>query len=147
MNPPAIHIELVAAPIDFPSLQPMLADPDTGAHGWFLGVTRRTTGDAITQTLHYEANQPMAIAELKRLANEAIDKFGLTRVVIVHRLGEVPIEQSSVVVGCSSPHRPETFAALPWIMNELKRDVPIWKRETYADGSKDWVHPEPEKPE
>lgn len=142
MNEAAIHVELVAKSIDFPSLQRSLDDPDTGAHGWFLGVTRRTTGDAITQTLHYEANEPMAIAELKRLADEATQKFSLTRVVIVHRLGEVPIGHASIIVGVSSPHRPATFAALPWIMDELKRDVPIWKRETYQDGSKQWVHPD-----
>lgn len=141
MSEAAIHVELVSIPIDFPSLQSLLDDPDTGAHGWFLGVTRRTTGDAITQTLHYEANGPMAIAELKRLANEAIGRFGLTRVVLVHRLGEVPIGEASVIVGASSPHRPAAFASLPWIMDELKRDVPIWKRETYQDGSNEWVHP------
>jgi molybdopterin synthase catalytic subunit len=136
-----IHVELRPSPIEFESLQPLLSDPDVGAHGWFVGVTRRTTGDAITQTLHYEANQPMAITELKRLAGQAIEKFSLSRVVIVHRLGEVPIGQASVVVGCCSGHRPATFAALPWIMDELKRDVPIWKRETFANGSKQWVHP------
>jgi molybdopterin synthase catalytic subunit len=61
--------------------------------------------------------------------------------LIVHRLGEVPVGQVSVVVGCSSAHRVATFQALPWIMDELKRDVPIWKRELYTDGTTEWVHP------
>ncbi len=83
----------------------------------------------------------MAIRELEKLAAQAIHKFSLTKLVIVHRLGEVPVGQASVVVGCSSPHRPATFAALPWIMDVLKRDVPIWKRELYTDGTTEWVHP------
>ena len=135
-------IELVDHPIDIVGLQNSLSDPDVGAHAWFLGVTRRTTDDRVTETLSYEAHQPMALKELEKLAALAMQKFALRRLVIVHRLGEVPVGQASVVIGCSSPHRGDALAALPWIMDLLKKEIPIWKRELYIDGTTEWVHPE-----
>ncbi len=136
-----IWIQLVETPIDQESLRDKVADPDVGAHGWFVGVTRRTTDKRVTNTLTYEAHPPMAIRELEKLAEAAIERFSLCRIVIVHRLGEVPVGDASVVVGCSSGHRPQTFQALAWVMDTLKREVPIWKRETYVDGTTEWLHP------
>lgn len=141
MRSDRIWIELVDSPIEQELLRDKVADPDVGAHGWFVGVTRRTTGQRVTEVLSYEAHPSMATRELERIAESAIEKFGLARIVIVHRLGEVPVGQASVVVGCSSGHRPATFEALAWTMDALKRDVPIWKRETYVDGTSEWVHP------
>jgi molybdopterin synthase catalytic subunit len=141
MEQHAIFIALVDSVIDPHTLYEKLADPDVGAHGWFIGVTRRTTDQQVTQSLSYQAHRPMAMRELTNLAQSAAKKFSLARVVIVHRLGEVPVGQASIVVGCSSGHRPETFAALAWIMDTLKREVPIWKRETFVDGTQEWVHP------
>jgi molybdopterin synthase catalytic subunit len=146
MNSSHVHVDIVDRAIEtHPSLETWrrcLDDPDTGAHVWFYGVTRRTTGDKITDTLTYEAHPTMAVKELGRLAVEAIKKFALCRMLIVHRIGNVPVGQASVVVGCSGAHRAEVFAAVPWIMDNLKRDVPIWKRETFHDGKQIWVHPE-----
>ena len=136
-----VFVLLVDEPIDIDTLRDKIADPDVGAHGWFEGVTRRTTEDRVTERLSYEAHRPMAEAELRKLAEAAIEKFSLTRIVIVHRLGEVPVGEASVVVGCSSSHRPPTFQAMAWVMDVLKRDVPIWKRESYVDGTTEWVHP------
>lgn len=141
MHEKQIWIELVDQPIDLHTWREKIADPDVGAIGWFEGVTRRTTDGKITAALSYEAHRPMAISELTKLACGARERFNLTKVVIVHRLGQVPIGQASVVVGCSSAHRGPTFAALPWMMDALKRDVPIWKQEHYADGATEWVHP------
>ena len=146
-----IWIELTDEPIQISAYQEKVADPDVGAHGWFLGVTRRTTsrananeGDAktrVTVSLSYEAHHQMAHKELLTLAEQAITRFGLAKIVIIHRLGEVPVGEASVVVGCSSPHRPATFDALAWVMDTLKRNVPIWKRERYADETTEWIHP------
>jgi molybdopterin synthase catalytic subunit len=141
MNRQRSHVELVDQPIDLESLRELIADPDVGAHGWFLGVTRRTTDDRVTDRLSYEAHRPMAIRELETLADSAIARFSLCRLVLVHRLGEVPVGEASVVVGCSSGHRPQVFEALAWVMDTLKREIPIWKRETYTDGTTEWVHP------
>jgi molybdopterin synthase catalytic subunit len=141
MNAEATYIELTDLPIDTESMRARLADPDVGAIGWFEGVTRRTTDDRVTESLSYEAHRPMAISELEKLAAQAVEKFSLHRCVIAHRMGEVPVGEASVVVGCSSGHRVATFEALPWIMDALKRDAPIWKRELYTDGTTEWVHP------
>ena len=92
------HIELVDGPIQVEALRDRIDHPDAGAQGWFVGVTRRTTGDLITQTLHYEAHQSMATSELMKLAIDAMQEFSLLRLVIVHRLGEVPIAEAIVVV-------------------------------------------------
>ncbi|MEE2938288.1 MAG: molybdenum cofactor biosynthesis protein MoaE [Planctomycetota bacterium] len=138
-----ICVQIIDTPIQWDQLISKVADPDAGAHGWFVGVTRRTTDSRVTETLAYEAHLPMATRELEKIAAAAIENFSLFQVVIVHRLGEVPIGEASVVVGCSSGHRPETFEALSWIMDTLKREVPIWKREQYVDGSTEWVHPTP----
>lgn len=141
MSIPRIFIQIVDHPIDQSGLEENIAHPDAGAQGWFVGVTRRTTGARVTSFLSYQAHVPMAQRQLQRLAERAAERFSLLGVVIVHRLGEVPIGQASVLVGCSSGHRRETFEALQWIMDTLKRDVPIWKQERYQDGSKEWVHP------
>ncbi|MCC9603251.1 molybdenum cofactor biosynthesis protein MoaE [Stieleria sp. JC731] len=142
----SILIRLVHARIDLAQWSDVLADPDTGAHAWFSGVTRRKTRDQsgtvrVTKTLYYEAHESMALRQLRQIAEDAKQKFNLFNVVIVHRLGEVAIGESSVLVGCSSAHRREAFEALPVIMDELKADVPIWKREMFVDETTQWIHP------
>jgi molybdopterin synthase catalytic subunit len=134
-------VTLVDERLELTQWQSYLADPDVGAHAWFVGVTRRMTDGKQTASLSYEAHRKFAERELQQLARCAIVKFGLTRVILVHRLGVVPIGEASVIVGCSSPHRTAVFAALPWIMDELKRIVPIWKQEQYVDGTTQWIHP------
>ncbi|TWU08347.1 Molybdopterin synthase catalytic subunit [Stieleria varia] len=148
-------VQLVQTPIRMEPLLPLLDDPDCGAQSWFHGVTRRTTMvDApsqsepgsrsqcqITETLFYESHQTMALKQLHELADNALQRFGLSRIVIVHRLGEVPIGEASVVIGCCSAHRRNSFDALPWMMDELKSNVAIWKQERLQDGSTLWVHP------
>jgi molybdopterin synthase catalytic subunit len=89
--------------------------------------------------LAYEAFVPMAEAELGRLRDEAMARFGLVRCLIHHRLGEVPLLEAAVVVAASSPHRREAFEAAAWIMDRIKERVPIWKRERYTDGAQTWV--------
>ncbi|WP_182867290.1 molybdenum cofactor biosynthesis protein MoaE [Rhodopirellula sp. JC639] len=141
-----ILIRLVQSPIELSDWSSTIDDPDTGAHAWFAGVTRRKTTTEggrvrITKTLHYQAHESMALGQLQQLAEQAMRTYSLAAVVIVHRLGEVPLGQASVLVGCSSAHRRDAFSALPWIMDRLKADVPIWKRETFADDSTEWIHP------
>ena len=141
MFEPKITVELVDFAINRESYEQEIANDDVGAHAWFLGVTRQVTGDQITKALHYEAHREMAIQQMLKIAEEAARKFSLAAVVLVHRLGTVPVGQASVLVGCSSAHRPESFSALPWIMEVLKRDVPVWKQDLDVTGSATWIHP------
>ncbi|XZE55354.1 molybdenum cofactor biosynthesis protein MoaE [Planctomycetaceae bacterium SH139] len=134
-------IELTDDPLDAAAILALVADDDCGAQMIFLGCTRRTTGERITQRLTYEAYRSMAISELRGLAEQAANRWKLRHLAIYHRLGEVAVGQASVAIAASSPHRPDVMAAIPWLMDRLKEAVPIWKQETFADGSSAWIHP------
>jgi len=128
-------------PIDIVSFRKLISDPDVGAHAWFEGVTRRTTGNLKTEKLCYAAFRPMAVTQLKIIGDESLVRFGLTKIVIAHRLGVVPIGEASLIVGCSAAHRATVFAALAEIVDRIKVDVPIWKKEFFVGGNQHWVHP------
>lgn len=119
--------------------------PEAGRVGGtclFLGTTRRWTDSEETPSLHYEAYREMAEAELARLAQAAMDRWDLVRVVAIHRLGAVPSAEASVVCAASAAHRAPAFEACRWLIDTLKTDVPIWKQEARADGTVEWVQPE-----
>lgn len=122
-----------------------LATPEAGGLALFVGTTRQWTsgdeGPTETERLSYEAYEPMALAELDRLAAEAAARWPVARCCLWHRTGGVPVAEASVVVGVATPHRAEAFAACRWLIDTLKERVPIWKRETFADGTTAWVRP------
>ncbi len=134
-------VDLVHRPIDAAALLAGVGSPDAGANLLFTGTTRRTTGEVTTDWLDYEAYEPLARSELERLRDQAIVRFGLCGCGIVHRLGRVAAGETSVAVAVSAGHRREALAAADWLLNELKRQVPIWKREA-GPGGMAWVHPE-----
>lgn len=114
-----------------------------GAAVLFVGTTREFTAGRRTVTLHYEAYREMAEAELHKLATEAGKRFDLCHCAVVHRLGEVPLGETSIVIAVSAPHRADAFEAGRWLIDTIKQTVPIWKREQYDDGSNHWIHPDP----
>ena len=128
-------------PIDVSNLLESMPSPETGAVVVFLGVTREFTDERRTVQLKYEAYEEMALKELNRLEVSAREKWSLTQCMIVHRLGLVPIGEASVAVITASTHRKEAYAASEWLMDTLKKSVPIWKQEHWDDGSTQWVHP------
>ena len=83
----------------------------------------------------------MAHRRLSELEAEARQRWPVIECIVVHRLGRVPIGEASVAIAVSTPHRRDAFAACQWLIDSLKRDVPIWKREQWADGTTEWVHP------
>ena len=103
-----------------------------------LGTARGVTDGVVTVRLDYEAHEPLASAALERLRVEALARFGLTGCVVEHRLGTIAIGEASVGIALSGPHRAEAFAAAEWLMTEIKRQVPIWKREVW-DGGESWA--------
>ncbi len=105
----------------------------------FVGTTRRFTDGRETVRLTYDAYVPMAGAELQRLADTAADRWPVEKLVLHHRTGEVPVAEASVIVGVACAHRDAAFAAGRFLIDTLKTRVPIWKRETFADGSQEWV--------
>jgi molybdopterin synthase catalytic subunit len=132
-------IAVTEAALDGAGLRAEALDPRAGAVVVFEGCARDSHQGRPVALLAYEAFVPMAEAELARLRDEAIERFGLIRCLIHHRLGEVPLLEAAVVVAVSSPHRREAFEAAAWIMDRIKERVPIWKRERYLDGAQTWV--------
>src|SRR5687768_17062532 len=139
--------ELTTDPIDITSIARRVVPPECGATVTLDGYARRFTKDKktgeIRQTQHlvYEAYEPMAIKEMRKLIEQAIRDFEIAHVGIVHRLGKLEIGETSVVISVAAPHRKAAFAACEWLIRELKRTVPIWKKEVYADGEV-WVEGE-----
>lgn len=102
------------------------------------GFVRRFTKGRETLFLEYEAYQPMAIKEMEKLGALAREKFDIAHIGVVHRLGKLEIGETSVVISVAAPHRRAAFEACEWLIVELKRTVPIWKKEIYADGET-WI--------
>lgn len=141
MVPCKVHILLTEDPLSVADITRLVQDGDCGAQLVFLGCTRRSTGEKTTVCLQYEAYREMAENELRKLAVEASERWPIRHLVIHHRLGRVEVGLPSVVVAASSPHRDAVMESIPWIMHRLKQEVPIWKRETWDDGTTEWVHP------
>jgi len=134
-------IKLTREPLDTAPLLATAQSPQAGAVLLFLGVTRQHTEGRETSELHYDAYETMAVQELSTLEAEARQRWNLTECLIVHRLGCVPLGESSVAIVIASPHRRAAFAAGEWLIDTLKERVPIWKQEYWADGTNAWVHP------
>jgi molybdopterin synthase catalytic subunit len=139
-----IRVELVSGPIRTDDVRARLAgDSNLGGIVTFEGVTRADLdpehGPVVR--LEYEAYSEMAQRQLERLAEQAQSRWSLGRVVIIHRLGAVSPGEASVVIGVAAGHRAEAFEACRWLIDTLKKDVPIWKKDVYADGFTRWVQP------
>jgi molybdopterin synthase catalytic subunit len=131
--------ELVRTVIAVQPLLQAVTRADCGAIALFVGTTRDHHQGKKVETLSYEAYEPMAVAALGAIEEEATRRFEIAICRIVHRLGEVPIIEASVMVAVAAAHREPAFEACRWAMNELKRTVPIWKKEHYAEGGESWV--------
>lgn len=131
--------ELTRAVIDVAPMLAAAARRECGAVNLFLGTTRDHHDGRRVLRLEYEAYDAMALAALATLERVASERFALAHCFVIHRLGDVPVTEVSVAVVVSSPHRGAAFEAASWIMDELKRTVPIWKKEFFADGDAHWV--------
>lgn len=131
--------ELTTEPIDITSVARRVVPLECGATVTLDGYARRFTKDKQTgetrETDHlvYEAYEPMALKEMAKLVEQVKAEFEISNVGIVHRLGKLEIGETSVVISVAAPHRRAAFAACEWLIKELKRTVPIWKKEVYAD--------------
>jgi molybdopterin synthase catalytic subunit len=116
--------------------------PEDGAVVVFDGIVRDNSRGRRTLYLDYEAYDEMALTQMRELAAQARSRFAIRHVTIVHRLGRVEIGETSVLIVVASAHRAAAFDASRWIIDTLKQTVPIWKRETFADGAV-WAPGEP----
>lgn len=133
--------ELTTAPIDVGAVARRIVPSACGATVTLDGYVREYTRGRRSLYLVYEAYEPMALKELQRLAGQAHQLFDIAHIGIVHRTGRLEIGETSVVISVSAPHRRAAFEACEWAIKELKRTVPIWKKEFYEDGEI-WVEGE-----
>jgi len=134
-------IDITEAPIDHAALTDHVRSNQAGAVCTFLGTVREMTGDRRTLSLDYEAYPEMAMKKLAELEDQARARWPIIEAAIVHRAGHLDLGEISVVVAVSCPHRHDAFEACRWLIDTLKEVVPIWKRESWADGTEEWVHP------
>lgn len=132
---------LTRAPIDSAQLLEEIGNAAHGAVLLFLGVVRDINDGRSVSGIEYSAYEAMAALELQAIADEAADQHPGGAVVIVHRLGELALQEPSVAIVVGHSHRDEAYQLSRWCIEELKRRVPIWKRERYADGTREWVDP------
>src|SRR5262245_12826048 len=134
-------IQLTDHAIDTAALVDAVRHPSAGAVVLFLGTTRELTAGRQTVALDYEAYREMAEQKLAEREAEARRRWPVIECIVVPRLGRVPPAEASVAIVVSTPHRRDAFAAGEWLIDTLKHDVPIWKREQWSDGTTEWVHP------
>ncbi len=130
--------ELTTSPIDITSVARRVVPPECGATVTLDGYVRKFTKGRETLYLVYEAYDEMAMKEMRKLIDAAHSKLEISNIGIVHRTGRLEIGETSVVISVAAPHRKAAFDACEWLIAELKRTVPIWKKEVYADGE-EWI--------
>jgi len=138
----AVRVELVRGAIDLAGVQAEVKAGGDGAVCVFDGIVRDNTRGRATLHLDYEAYEEMALKQMMELRAEAIARFGVREVAIVHRLGRLVVGETSVLIVVSSAHRGAAFEACRWVIDTLKKTVPIWKKEQFVDGSV-WADGEP----
>lgn len=119
--------------IDIQNVKESLKRDDTGAIVFFLGEPRRSAEDGKVVSINYTAYIDMALKEMQKIENDAQKIFKVKDVVIIHRVGEIPLKEISFLVAVSSAHRDEGFGACRWIVDEVKAKVPIWKEIMYEE--------------
>ena len=134
-------IQLTPDPIDTNQVLRQASSKQAGAVVLFVGTTREFTNGRQTASLDYECYPDMAEGKLRELENQARNRWPIVECVIIHRLGYVGLGEASVAIAVSSPHRKDAFHAGQWLIDTLKEVVPIWKKENWADGTSEWVHP------
>jgi MoaE-MoaD fusion protein len=142
VSEPAPLVKIVRERIVPHDIIPPLERAEDGAIVVFDGTVRNHSRNRKTLYLEYDAYEEMALAQLKELAGEALQRFAVRNVAVVHRLGHLEIGESSVLIAVFSAHRAAAFDACRWLIDTLKRKVPIWKKEFFEDGAV-WADGEP----
>ena len=135
-------IEITSTQIDTSAVLASVHSTQAGAAVLFVGSTRQFTDGRETLKLDYECYEALAIKKMTEILEQAKTKWKIEACSIVHRVGTVELGEASIAVAVSSPHRADSFEAGRWLVDTLKTEVPIWKRDYWADGSSEWIHPD-----
>ena len=136
-------ISLTPDPLDAARAIAFVTDGHAGAIDVFLGTTRHDT-DATGRTLialDYEAYPDMAVTQMRDIATRARQHWPVLKVALLHRVGRVAVGEPSVIIAVSTPHRADSFAVCKFIIDTLKKEVTVWKKEIWTEGEGTWVHP------
>lgn len=140
---PSEPVRLVHGPLDVAAILSDHAPHGAGAACLFVGIVRPEQGKGQSLVaLDYSAYEEMAIEQMRAVRRRAIAKFELIEAMLVHRLGRVELGEASILVATWSGHRTESFESCRWMVDAVKADVPIWKKDLWADGSASWVEPQ-----
>ena len=142
----AERVSIVRAPIDTAAVAAGVRAPDDGAVALFDGIVRNNTRGRKTLYLDYEAYEELALKQMNELAEKALSQFAVRDIRIVHRIGRLEIGESSVFIAVASAHRGAAFDACRWLIDTLKKTVPIYKKEYFEDGAV-WADGDPFPPE
>ena len=132
---------LTRSPISLDALFAEVTAPHCGGTCAFLGTVRDGPDDGGVTAIEYSAYDAMAEAELERIVSETRRQWAEARIALRHRLGLVAAEEASIAIVVATPHRADAFAACRYVIEEVKRRAPIWKKEMRADGTATWVDP------
>lgn len=132
---------LTSQPISLDALLADVRGPELGGTCVFLGTVRAGVDDGGVTEIEYSAYDAMADAELERMLAEARERWPDARVALRHRLGRVPVGESSIAIVAAAPHRGDAFAACRYVIEEVKKRLPVWKKEVRIDGTAIWVDP------
>jgi molybdopterin synthase catalytic subunit len=138
MSTPVVVVALSEEPLDVSGLIRQIVRDDCGAIVTFEGTTRSPNEGRDVRLLEYEAYEERALRQLREMAGEAVELFDLGGVVAAHRTGVVPVGQVSVVVSVVAAHRDRAFEGARWLIDRIKADAAIWKKEVFDDGEA-WV--------
>ena len=137
-----IDIRLSSPPLSIAACEESVLTPDAGGTVVFIGTVRNNTKGKPVVRLEFEAYEPMAISEMQKIAQQAIEKFSVLKVAIHHAIGVLDIGEIPVIIAVSAAHRGAAFDACEYCIDTLKQTVPIWKKEVYGDGEV-WVSAHP----
>ncbi|WP_373060771.1 molybdenum cofactor biosynthesis protein MoaE [Gemmatimonas sp.] len=136
-----LHVAIVSAPIDVGALLSRAQAPGVGAVSMFLGTVRDLNDGRPVSGMEYEAYGPMAESELRAIAEETCGRIAGLRLVVEHRVGTLEIGEASVAIVAAHAHRAQAMDGARDVIEALKRRVPIWKREHYLSGDREWLDP------
>jgi molybdopterin synthase catalytic subunit len=131
--------KLVTSPIDFQKEYELIKKPEYGSILFFLGISRNAPEDYGVNALEYSAYEKMAIKKAEELEHKILFKYHIGKLVIIHRLGLIPVTESSLLVILASSHRKEMFSALEETVDLIKKEIPIWKKAIYQKGESMWL--------
>ncbi len=129
---------LTRRPLEPAALLAAVSDPGLGGTALFLGTVRRGPDDGPVVSIEYTAYEEMVEAEFDRILAEARQRWPSGRVAVCHRLGTVPAGEASIAIAAAMPHRADAFAACRYVIEEVKRRLPVWKQEILDDGTRRW---------